>query len=92
MTIDVRKTEAAAKSDELLIRPGTDTALALAMMHVICAEQRLDAAFVARHTIGFDQLAKHLHAFTPTWAEAITGIEASASWHSPDDMHRRDRR
>ena len=75
VTIDVRKTEAAAKSDDvLIIRPGTDTALALAMMHVICAEQRHDAAFVARHTIGFDQLAMHLHAFTPAWAEAITGI------------------
>ena len=49
VTIDVRRTEAAAKSDDvLLIRPGTDTALALAMMHVICAEQRHDAAFVAQ--------------------------------------------
>ena len=75
VTIDVRKTEAAAKSDEvLLIRPGTDTALALAMMHVICAEQRHDAAFVARNTIGFEQLALHVRTFTPTWAEAITGI------------------
>jgi anaerobic selenocysteine-containing dehydrogenase len=75
VTIDVRRTEAAAKSDDvLLIRPGTDTALALAMMHVICAEQRHDAAFVARHTIGFEQLADHLKTFTPAWAEAITGI------------------
>ena len=64
VTIDVRRTEAAAKSDDvLIIRPGTDTALALAMMHVICAEQRHDAAFVARHTVGFDQLAAHLQAY-----------------------------
>jgi anaerobic selenocysteine-containing dehydrogenase len=77
VTIDVRRTEAAAKSDdELIIRPGTDTALALAMMHVICAEQRYDAAFVARHTVGFDQLVAHLNTYTPAWAAEVTGIPA----------------
>ena len=77
VTIDVRRTEAAAKSDdELIIRPGTDTALALAMMHVICAEQRYDAAFVARHTVGFDQLVAHLNAYPPAWAAEATGIRA----------------
>ncbi len=73
--IDVRGTEAAAQSDEvLIIRPGTDTALALAMMHVICSEQRHDATFVAKHTIGFDRLAAHLQSFSPAWAAEITGV------------------
>src|SRR5262245_29312343 len=77
VTIDVRRTEAAAKSDDvLIIRPGTDAALALAMMHVISVEHRYDAAFVAAHTIGFDQLVAHLEAFSPAWAEEITGIAA----------------
>jgi anaerobic selenocysteine-containing dehydrogenase len=77
VTIDVRSTEAGAKSDDvLIIRPGTDTALALAMMHVICAEQRHDAAFVARHTVGFDQLVAHLRVYPPAWAAEITGIPA----------------
>ena len=75
VTIDVRRTEAAAKSDDvLLIRPGADTALALAMMHVICTEQRHDAAFVAANTVGYDRLAAHLRAFSPAWAADITGI------------------
>ncbi|MEX2199446.1 MAG: molybdopterin-dependent oxidoreductase [Burkholderiales bacterium] len=75
VTIDVRHTEAAAKSDEVLIlRPGSDTALALAMMHVICAERRHDAAFVARHTVGFEQLAAHVREFSPDWAAGVTGI------------------
>lgn len=75
VTIDVRHTEAAAKSDEvLLIRPGTDTALALALMHVICEESLHDAEFVARHTVGFAALAVHLKHFTPGWAAGITGI------------------
>ena len=66
VTIDVRRTEAAAKSDDvLIIRPGTDSALALAMIHVICSEQRHDAAFVAKHAVGFDSLAAHVKAYTP---------------------------
>ena len=77
VTIDVRHTEAAAKSDDVLIlRPGSDTALALAMMHVICAERRHDAAFVARHTVGFEQLAAHVQVFSPDWAAGVTGIAA----------------
>ena len=77
VTIDVRRTEAAAKSDEVLIlRPGTDTALALAMLHVICGEARHDARFVARHTVGFEQLRASVQTHTPAWAEAITGIPA----------------
>lgn len=75
VTIDVRRTEAAAQSDEaLIIRPGTDTVLALAMMHVICTEQRHDAAFVAGHTVGFEQLASHVQAYSPAWAAGITGV------------------
>ena len=77
VTIDVRETEAARQSDEVVvIRPGTDAALALAMMHVIVAEGRHDAAFVAAHTIGFDRLAAHVRACTPAWAAGITGVPA----------------
>jgi anaerobic selenocysteine-containing dehydrogenase len=77
VTIDVRSTEAAAKFDDaLIIRPGTDTALALAMMHVICGERRHDAASVAKHAVGFDELAAHVKAYTPAWAADITGIAA----------------
>jgi anaerobic selenocysteine-containing dehydrogenase len=77
VTIDVRETEAAKQSDEvLMVKPGTDAALALAMMHVIVAETRHDRAFVARHTVGFDRLVEHLRAHTPAWAEPITGVSA----------------
>lgn len=77
VTIDVRRTEVSARSDEtLLLRPGTDAALALGMMHVIVAERLQDAAFVARHTVGFDALAAHLARHDLAWAAATTGIEA----------------
>ena len=75
VTIDVRHTEATAKSDEvLLVRPGTDTALALALINVICTEKLHDAGFVARHAVGFEQLAAHVKEYTPEWAAAITGL------------------
>ena len=77
VTIDVRETEAAAQSDEtLLVRPGSDAALALAMMHVIVAEGLVDRAFVAGHTVGFDELAAHVSAHSPAWAAEVTGIPA----------------
>jgi len=76
-TIDVRRTEAAAQSDEVvLVRPGTDAALALAMMHVIVAEDLHDRDFVARHTVGFEALRAHLAGHSPAWAAPITGVPA----------------
>ncbi|HXH08983.1 MAG TPA: molybdopterin-dependent oxidoreductase [Alphaproteobacteria bacterium] len=78
VTIDVRDTEAAAQSDEvLLVRPGSDAALALAMMQVIIGEELYDRAFVVQHTVGFEALAAHVKNFPPDWAAAITGIPAA---------------
>ena len=77
VTIDVRETEAAAQSDEtLLVRPGTDAALALALMHVIVAEKLWDHEFVERHTVGFEALAAHVADHPPAWAAPITGVPA----------------
>jgi len=75
--IDVRQTEATAKADEvLLLRPGTDAALALALIHVICAERLYDAAFVGKHTVGFEALEARVRACSPQWAAGITGVAA----------------
>jgi anaerobic selenocysteine-containing dehydrogenase len=77
VTIDVRRTEAAVHSDEVLIlRPSTDAALALAMMHVIISEGLYDADFVAEHTLGFEQLRGHVQSCSPEWAADITGLPA----------------
>ena len=64
----------------LPIRPGTDTALMLAMAFVLIAEGRVDRDFLDRCTVGFDQLAAYVRgetdgvAKTPDWAAAETGI------------------
>jgi anaerobic selenocysteine-containing dehydrogenase len=75
--VDPYRTPTAEQADEhLMVRPGTDGALALAVMHVLIAEGLVDRAYVERATHGFDELAKHVRAFTPAWAAPITGLSA----------------
>ena len=77
--IDVRRTEAMAMADvKLVIRPGTDVALALAVMHVLIRDGLTDADFIAEHTVGFSDLKPHINSFTPDWAAAETGLSAEA--------------
>jgi anaerobic selenocysteine-containing dehydrogenase len=77
VAIDVRETEAFAQADErYVLRPGTDAALALAMMHVIIRDERYDRDFVASHTTGFAELAEHAGHHSPEWAAEVTGIAA----------------
>ncbi|MEM9061715.1 MAG: molybdopterin-dependent oxidoreductase [Pseudomonadota bacterium] len=77
VAIDVRRTEASALAGEvILVRPGTDAALALALMHVIVREGLSDQTFIAQHTVGYAELQTHLHDKTPEWAAAITGVPA----------------
>lgn len=78
VAIDIRQTSAAAQADQtILLKPGTDAALALAMMHVIVRESLVDRTFIQQHTTGFDALAAHLQAFSEQWAAEITGVDAS---------------
>jgi len=68
----------AAKADIWVpIRPGTDGALALAMLNVIINENLYDADFVSKWCYGFDKLVPHIQKYTPEWAEPITGLPAS---------------
>jgi anaerobic selenocysteine-containing dehydrogenase len=60
----------------LQLRPGTDGALALAMINTVATENLIDHDFVANHTVGYDALKKHIRAFTPEWAAPITGLKA----------------
>ena len=77
VVIDPKRIPLADQADMYLrIRPGTDGALALAMIHVIVTEALFDAEFVGLHTFGFDRLVPHIAPFTPEWAEAITWVPA----------------
>ena len=56
------------------VRPGTDLALALAVLNVICKEGLYDYDFTTNWCNGFDKLAEHVAQFTPEWASPITGV------------------
>jgi anaerobic selenocysteine-containing dehydrogenase len=58
------------------IRPGTDAALALAMLHVVVNENLIDKPFVEQWCYGYEQLKDHVQKYPPTWAEKITGVPA----------------
>jgi thiosulfate reductase/polysulfide reductase chain A len=61
----------------LPVRPGTDCALALAILNVIINEKLYDADFVANWCYGFDKLVEHVQPYYPEWAELITGIPSA---------------
>jgi len=58
----------------IALLPGTDGALALGMMHVLVAEDRIDLDYVARYTLGFDELAERLKRYPPEWAARTCGL------------------
>lgn len=77
IVIDVRRSEACKLADEVhIVKPGTDPALALAMMQVIIAENKHDSEFIEAHSLGFEQLEAHVKAKTPEWAADICGLSA----------------
>ncbi|MDE3063350.1 MAG: molybdopterin-dependent oxidoreductase [Acidobacteriota bacterium] len=78
IVIDPYRTRTAALADwHLAIRPGTDTALALGMMHVILREGLEDRSFIAERTHGFAQLAWRVREYTPERVAHWTGITAA---------------
>ncbi|MFJ3048089.1 molybdopterin-dependent oxidoreductase [Herbaspirillum chlorophenolicum] len=58
----------------IALLPGTDAALALGMMHVLVAENLLDGDYIARHTLGFEQLKERVAEWTPHRTADICGI------------------
>ncbi|WP_126877977.1 molybdopterin-containing oxidoreductase family protein [Paraburkholderia kururiensis] len=57
------------------LKPGTDAALALGMMHVLITEDRLDHAYIGEYTYGFEQLKARALEWTPDRAARVCGIE-----------------
>jgi thiosulfate reductase/polysulfide reductase chain A len=77
VVVDPRFSTAAAKAHRWLpIKPGTDTALLLAWIHVLIYEDLYDKEYVAKYTTGFEELKAHVKDFTPEWAERETEIPA----------------
>ena len=70
-----RNATAEVADQHICPRPGTDGALACAMMHVLFAEGFADRDYLARYTDVPDELEAHLKTRTPAWAARITGLD-----------------
>ncbi len=88
VVIDPRRTRSARVADLWLpVRIGTDSALALGVMHILVRDGKADRDYLASHTLGFDQVEREvLPRFTPEATAEITGlritdIETFAQWY-----------
>ncbi|MBW2609302.1 MAG: molybdopterin-dependent oxidoreductase [Deltaproteobacteria bacterium] len=77
IVVDPRRSNLAEKADLWLrIRPGSDLALALSMIHVIINENLYDKDFIGQWAFGFEELKAHVQDYSPDKAEEITWIPA----------------
>ncbi len=75
VTIDPLRTRTGEQSDEhIAIMPGTDGALALAMMHVILRDGLQDQDYIDRYTLGFEELEARVQEYPPSRASGVTGV------------------
>ncbi|MDF1484952.1 molybdopterin oxidoreductase family protein [Ramlibacter sp. H39-3-26] len=75
--IDPRRSETAEKCHEhIALLPGTDAALALALMHELIVHDWLDHDYIARYTLGWEALRERALQWSPERAAAICGIDA----------------
>ncbi|PVZ10933.1 molybdopterin-containing oxidoreductase family protein [Actinomycetospora cinnamomea] len=77
VVIDPVRTRTARQADwHIRIRPGTDGALAMGLIHEIVVQGLVDTDYVERHTVGFDELAERAVHYPPERVEEITGVPA----------------
>lgn len=75
VAIDIYRNATVEQADlGLVLRPGTDGALACAVMHVLFRDGLADRAYLARYADDPDGLEAHLASRDPEWAAAITGL------------------
>jgi anaerobic selenocysteine-containing dehydrogenase len=75
--IDPRKTETADKCHaHIALKPGTDAALALGLMHELIAHGWLDHDYIARHTVGWERLRERALQWPPERVAQVCGIPA----------------
>ncbi len=77
VVIDPYRNATALSADtHLMLKPGTDGALATAVMHVLFRDGYADRDYMAKYTKDYDRLEEHLQDKTPEWAASITGLTA----------------
>ncbi|MBU0944327.1 MAG: molybdopterin-dependent oxidoreductase [Proteobacteria bacterium] len=85
--VDVRQTMTGLKADRFFqVRPGTDYALILAMIHEIIKRDVYDHDFVKQYVSGFEELSTFVEQYTPAWAAKECGIKEKAIHAFIDDI------
>ncbi|GGG04152.1 molybdopterin oxidoreductase family protein [Paenibacillus abyssi] len=78
VVIDVHKNQTGRWADWFIpIKPGTDAALALGLMHILFAENMVDEAFLQQYTVGHEELRQHVRQYDPETVSSITGVPAA---------------
>ena len=78
IVVDPIRTETAKAADlHLQPFPGSDAALAFALLHILRRDGLIDRDFIARYTVGWDELEPLLEDCTPLWGETTTGVPAA---------------
>ncbi|MCO4850580.1 molybdopterin oxidoreductase family protein [Bacillus vallismortis] len=81
VVIDVHKNQTGRLADWFIpIKPGTDSALALGIMHILFKENLHDEAFLSEYTAGYEELREHVKQYDPEKVSRITGV-------STDDIY-----
>jgi anaerobic selenocysteine-containing dehydrogenase len=76
VAIDPYRSLSAEKcTQHVALLPGTDGALALAMMHVLIGEDLLDHDYIDKYTLGFEKLSQRVKQYTPQWAAGVCGLQ-----------------
>ena len=85
--VDVRQTMTGVKADRFFqVRPGTDYALILGMIHELIKREAYDKDFVQQYVSGFEELSSFVEQYTPEWAAKECGIKAKAIHAFIDDI------
>lgn len=75
VVVDPYRTGTAEQSDmHLALKPGTDGALACAVMHILFRDGYADREYITKYATGAEELEEHLQSRGPDWAAEITGL------------------
>lgn len=73
--IDVHRNRTSSWADDfILVRPGSDGALALGMMHILIRDGYVNEAFIRDYAVGYEQLAEQAASYTPEVVSGLTGV------------------
>lgn len=75
VAIDVHRNRTAKWADWFIpVRPGTDAALALGLMHILFEEGMTDESFLQTYTVGHEKLREHVKSYDPAFVSSVTGV------------------